>query len=287
MTWVTRSVLTGRLRRLTRCLVVCVAYGVLSGCGEEALAPLPVGAVRSAARPQYALWWAVAKSCSGFGGDLAGVEWYVVPGVSSFSSGSYDDLQGEWLPQHNRIVLAGSAVNDGMVVRHEMLHALSRDASHPASAFRDACGGLVACEGVCLETAGPLPDPPADATVISPQALALTVEIEPNPFSEEASDGWVVVTVSARNTSGGPVWVALDRPAGAAFASTFSFELGSAWGGSESTASDRLGFGAGQTRRSTFDLRLRPDGATVPAGSYALTGTFNSASTSPTPYVVP
>jgi hypothetical protein len=83
---------------------------------------------------------------------MSSVQWYVVPGVAVFwREGSI--VNGFWSRSGNRIVLAEGAVDDGFVVRHEMLHALTNDGRHTRQAFLERCAGLVACLSPCVDAA--------------------------------------------------------------------------------------------------------------------------------------
>ena len=94
----------------------------------------------------------MTAQCSGSSAPRASVQWYVVPGVWVFwREGSV--VNGFWSRSGNRIVLAEGAVDDGFVVRHEMLHALTVDGRHTRQAFLERCGGVVACLSPCMEAA--------------------------------------------------------------------------------------------------------------------------------------
>jgi hypothetical protein len=81
--------------------------------------------------------------CSGLTGDFSSVNWYFVPGASSFIEKGVE-AAGAYYPQANDIVLPESRLNDSSDVRHEELHALLRwTFGHPQEYFVDKCGALV------------------------------------------------------------------------------------------------------------------------------------------------
>jgi hypothetical protein len=138
---------------------------------------LPPGSERFDPPAEYQLWWSMVESCSGLEGSLASVEWLVVPGSTSITVGD-GDYSGYWFEQGNRIVLAANAQSEGTLVRHEMLHALSRG-GHTRYEFLERCSGIVSCETDCIREAGPPPKAPAGAVLASPSALDIAVEVEP------------------------------------------------------------------------------------------------------------
>jgi hypothetical protein len=118
-----------------------VILSVLSAC--EILGPtaaLPEHAVALAAPIQYQDWWARTEACSGRQGRLADVAWFVVPDVTEFPTPDGAEV-GRWTRGSNgtRIVIAEAYLDDELVVRHEMLHALMDRGDHPAAYFADRC----------------------------------------------------------------------------------------------------------------------------------------------------
>lgn len=115
---------------------------VLMGCGslepsEPALPPL---AVRIEAPAVYHQWFAATSACSGLAGAPEVIEWYVVPGASTFRVDGADRV-GMWQRTSGRsqIVIAGAYQHHEMVVRHEILHHLIGQAGHPAELFEERC----------------------------------------------------------------------------------------------------------------------------------------------------
>lgn len=131
---------------VARGLALRLALAVfVAGCssGTEPL-PLPAGAVLMDPPPAiYETWWHEVESCSGKTGDFAAISWYYVPGSGGFGVGSGAELVGIWQPQHHSITLADYVRQDGMVVRHEMLHAILQRADHPGDYFVQKCGIMV------------------------------------------------------------------------------------------------------------------------------------------------
>lgn len=101
---------------------------------------LPPGAVRLAAPEIYRDWHLKTEECSGRTGEFPTIQFYVVPGVDSFSTEEGRKV-GWWILEGgiNRIVIAGNLAAQEMVVRHEMLHALLQRAGHPPEYFVDRC----------------------------------------------------------------------------------------------------------------------------------------------------
>ena len=95
-----------------------------------AISPLPI----------YQEWWARTEACSGRSGRLGPIEWYMVPDVSEFMT-SQGEKVGLW--SHSsagvRIVIAGDYLENELVIRHEMLHALLDQEGHPQEYFVDKC----------------------------------------------------------------------------------------------------------------------------------------------------
>ena len=116
---------------------------VLAGACSSATDPLPRGALPLDPPAIYATWWEEVEGCAGKTADFAAVSWYYVPGEGGFSAGSKPDVVGVWRPAGNSITLAQYVVDNGLVVRHEMLHAILQRTDHPAEYFVDRCAVLV------------------------------------------------------------------------------------------------------------------------------------------------
>jgi hypothetical protein len=191
--------------RTTRCLPAARELMIILAavaCVEPA-APLPSNSQRFTAPPVYQLWWSMVQACSGHTGNLAAVEWYVVPGADSISDGS-EGVAGYWSSSDNRIVLIGSGEFNGPLVRHEMLHALVRVDGHPRSEFVRRCGGVVDCRVACVEDAGPPATPATSTPRVPPDSLELGIEVQPAIPGVNTFDGYFTITVTARNPSNHP-----------------------------------------------------------------------------------
>ncbi len=123
-----------------RLLVTPALMAFTLGCVTEPSVELPEGAVPMQASEQYRLWWEETEACSQLNGSMQNVEWYVVPGVSSFATDEGEKVgiriqSGDQV----RIVLAETYAGHPMVVRHEMLHALLHRGGHPPEYFEVRC----------------------------------------------------------------------------------------------------------------------------------------------------
>lgn len=232
----------------------------------------------------YEMWWGLTESCSGITADFSRVRWYQIPNASEFVVGD-TPAGGYWSSEGNRIVMAGKELLDGPLVRHEMLHALTR-AGHTHEYFIDKCGGVVACEGSCLTEAGDTPLPPADALTIDVTDLAVETSIQPLDASISTDSGWAAFTITARNPRNDPVWVSLrtvapNEKASATFGYDFQCTSGGCGSGGEYNFvwDDKIGFAAGQTRRYVFDRQVEP-------GTYTVRGFFNIDTTSSTAFKI-
>jgi hypothetical protein len=122
--------------------VIAACLAAVVGCGS-ATDPLPRGAVSLDVPAIYSVWWDEIEGCSGETADFAAVTWYYVPGEGGFQAGASADVVGVWQPMRNSITLAEWVIDNPLVVRHEMLHAILRRTDHPPKYFVDACGILV------------------------------------------------------------------------------------------------------------------------------------------------
>jgi len=242
-----------RLARIARSTQVLFALVVsLNGCHRAFVAPrLPTTAQRFAAPSIYRKWWAMTAECSGSRLPIESVEWFVVPGVSVFwYQGNL--TSGFWSGAGNRIVLAEGALDDGAVVRHEMLHALQPTAGH-SRAFVGQCGGLVICLSACREAAGRAPLVSHALRRVDARAMQVDVAFDPSGESS-ATDDHLTFIVTAHNPSADSVVVDL-----APRATMFRIELTSATDTIRNAVpwweSSELVFGPGETRRAVFDFR--------------------------------
>jgi hypothetical protein len=131
-----------------------LAPPVLFAC-DAPLAPVLVeGAERFEPPPVYNLWWEITEECSGRRRSFGRVRWYYVPGAHTITVEGRE-VEGYWSSAGNAIVLAEFSMLRGQLVRHEMLHALEGNVGHPREAFLDRCGGVVLCDGACIQEAAP------------------------------------------------------------------------------------------------------------------------------------
>ncbi len=124
-----------------RIATAAAGLALLLGCqGFEPVSPLPSGAIAIEAPANYQLWWEKTESCSGLSADYASVEWYVVPGVTTFPTEDGEKV-GLWVRSAGatRIIIAGFYRDSELVVRHEILHELLGREGHPEDYFRDRC----------------------------------------------------------------------------------------------------------------------------------------------------
>jgi hypothetical protein len=112
-----------------------------AACSTEPGTVQVAGSQPMAAPEQYRSWWSATEQCSGLSGDFSKLEFYQVPGVSTFAS-PVGTVVGLWnqAGSENRITLAGYYLDNELVVRHEMLHALLERTGHPVEYFVTRCG---------------------------------------------------------------------------------------------------------------------------------------------------
>ena len=122
--------------RAIPCLALFLA---VTNCGGTT-DPLPAGAIRMDPPVIYQTWWEDVEFCSGKTADFSAISWYYVPGDGGFTAGSSSDVVGVWRPAGNSITLAEFVLENPLVVRHEMLHAILQRTDHPAEYFVDDCG---------------------------------------------------------------------------------------------------------------------------------------------------
>jgi hypothetical protein len=141
----------------------------------------------------------MTEACSGHSGDLRVVRWYRVPGMGFLHEGQ--DVSGFWGSRPNRIVLADEAIDQGSVVRHEMLHALLQKTGHPRSQFLGACASVVTCCNGCVEDAGRWHPPQENYVVVPSESLEVASGIELRP-PEADGQRWLALEISVRNPVG-------------------------------------------------------------------------------------
>ena len=131
--------MTAFSRRVVRRAIAFILALPGAGCAMVGK-PLPFGAVPMLAPAVFREWYARTQECSGLHGAFANLQWFVIPGVSSFRTHDGPAV-GMWKKGHGvgSIFLAGNFVDRELVVRHEMLHSLIGRSGHPAELFIDRC----------------------------------------------------------------------------------------------------------------------------------------------------
>jgi len=277
--------------RATHLLAAIAAVVGLAACRNLVDPDLPADAEQFTAPPVYARWWSMTESCSGFSGDLSAVTWFMVPGVSTVLLNGRA-VEGYWSLAGNRIVIAGAGRLSGGIVRHEMLHALTKATGHPRSRFLGDCGGVVTCTEACISDAGPPPAPDPAAIQVGPEGLEVQVDIQPAAPSRAVDDGFFAVIVWVRNPTTTPVAVVLPpRPIGGS-QSTFAFDFvgqSTVLSGNEVALDASVTtFAAGETKRHVFDFRIANEvgSRSLAPGTYALRAGYGGHLVSAAPVVL-
>jgi hypothetical protein len=113
---------------------VCIMM-LLSAC-SPLTAPLSVTRDARHFPPpsSYAAMWDSLKACSGLRGDLGRVSFYVVDSLPDRAVGR---------TVGHSVYLVDIMVDNPLVVRHEMMHALLQRNGHPLKYFHGVCGDLL------------------------------------------------------------------------------------------------------------------------------------------------
>ena len=248
--------------------------GSVAACGWMAVS-LPANAERMAPPAVFERWWRMTETCSGRSGSFSAVQWFRVPGASVIVNG--EEAGAYWSSFTNRIVLPTELLDDGHVVRHEMLHAVLAQRGHPRAEFLDSCAPIVVCQGGCANYEGAWRPPVPDYLVLPPDSLAVTSSAELLP-REGDGDRWVSLRVTARNPRGTAVLVA--APGDPTTPGTFGFDvhgaLGGIQGGDVATDSSTLFFLPFESKSRLFEFRVASelDGRRIPAGTHLLRGDY-------------
>jgi len=257
-------------------LLAAVAVGAsLVACRNLVDPDLPANAERFTPPPVYARWWSMTESCSALSGDLSGVTWFMIPGVSTVLLNG-QAVEGYWSLAGNRIVIAEAGRLSGGIVRHEMLHALMKASGHSRAKFLQDCGGVASCTEACISDAGPPPSPDPAAVQLGPEPLEVHVDVQPAAPSRALDDGFFAVIVSVRNPTTAPVVVVLPpHPIGGG-QNTFAFDFvgqSTVLSGNEVALDASVStFAAGETKRHVFDFRIGNNvtSRSLPPGTYTL-----------------
>jgi hypothetical protein len=241
--------------------------------------PLPEGARVLSAPELYARWWAMTESCAGITASFDAVTWFEVPDASRVSLNGRQ-VAAYWSLASNRIVVAGNSALRGGLVRHEMLHALSRSSGHPRALYLGSCAGVVDCDEACVADAGAPPAPDPAAITVSPESLTVTVTVAPGPLLQTPSGEHLSIVVTAHNRAARAVVADLplagqpDRRLG------FVYDLrGPAGGvtiGLPALDRSRWTFAAGERKQQVFDVYSGSDVGVdrFPPGDYLVRGLY-------------
>ena len=262
----------------------------LAACDLITGPQLPEGAVRMDPLPVYAEWWRMTEQCAALGGDFDRVAWYVVPGTTSISANGIRDVQGIWL-YGDRIVFAASAIRDGQLVRHEILHALLQGKGHPRADFVGRCGGLVACNPRC-RAEGRAPTVDSHAAHVTPAAIVVATEVWPDHPAAALLEGYVRFTVTARNPAATAVIVSLPavQPVGAVGFQARAM-IGAWWTQRQEPADavEKWQFAAGETKRFVFEFWAAggaPAAVRLTPGDYNFAGAYGNRWATPIPVTI-
>ncbi len=244
-----------RLNRVHAPLLALIA-GI--SCGHLTDPPLPENAQIFHPPPVYAAWWAMVESCSGLSGSLENIHWYSTTSLLQDPNDNDEAIAGYWSLAGNRIILYTNDTIAGGIVRHEMLHALTRSAGHPRWAFLQACGGFVACLEKCVRDAGPPASPAAGTPTIAPSELEVTSTVSPATPSSSIDGGLATFTISVHNPFSHPVIVSLPSSTGGVSVS-YGYAMQESSGGGMSSGDLALDpgvtyFAAGETKRDVIDF---------------------------------
>jgi hypothetical protein len=266
-----------RLKRVLAALLLPLT-GVSCNLGIDA--PTNITAESFPPPSVYARWWKMVESCSGLSGSMSAVTWYQVPVVSTFIYAG-KPASGYWKSEDNSIVVAGNGMFDGLLVRHEMLHALDRKPGHPRVDFLERCGGVVYCTRDCVKDAGSPPKVNQTLIPLPPEFLQVTVSTIPEHPSSLIDGGVFTVVVEATNPRSNPV-IVTSEPSSLTKSFSYLFSNSSISIGSDVTVDDqsRVVFMAGETKRQYFDLVIgsQLSSQVIRPGTYTLSGHFAGGS---------
>ena len=250
------------------CLVLVSLLLCLSGCQEPAL--FPPNAVPFVPPDRYKTWWQLVEQCSGLRGRFEDVRWYTAPTLGVAQDNAV--TTGSWFPSGNRIVLVSSVMNNGGVVRHEMLHALRPGPGHPRAYFAEKCGSRVFCDTTCAPSEADR-GVPVSAPTLPSMALTVSAVVEPPIPLVSVDSGWFRIVVTATNPNSTPAWINIQ------FDAPFVFQVENHLRGSRSSQMRRWAFRAFESRAYTFD-------ASLPPGTYTLYGIFSGHQSNPFVFTV-
>lgn len=214
------------------------------------------------------------------------VNWYHVPG-SQFTV-ERQRAAGYYNHFSNRLILADSVLEQGDVVRHEMLHAVLQQRGHPRSQFLGACASLVDCQGNCVKAAGPWRAPTNAYVGLPVDSFEITSHAELLPRDADGQR-WLSLWVGVQNPKDANValrptsWRIVDGRIVRVFDSTphaFEFDLrgptGGLSGGEIVSDSSARVFSPFETKRWLFEFRVGAELSThsVTRGRYLVRGGY-------------
>lgn len=260
-------------RRIERSVAILVLFlgAVVMACDPPTM-PLPSEAIAFVPPASYRVHWRVTEFCSGLSGSYDRLRWYRTSGSAS-TGGPYAD--GTYYPDGHRIVLSESALEDGSVIRHEMLHALQPTIERHTPNFMVACRGVVSCNGDCVAKAGGRGlQPGPGSRALWPDSLEVsTIVLAPRP----GDSSFAAVMISARNPRDEAIWIDL---AGLHFRQ-FICRIGiSPCGRAYMYGSDSAAFAPREKRSEVHVIH-------TPPGVYTFNTFFNTHAAAPVTLIVP
>ena len=245
---------------------------ILAACGDHIVDPaLPASAARFDPPPAYSRWWDMTQACSGIRKDLGELQWYRSAAPTIRLNGK--EVTAYWSLGSKRIVVVDAYRLNGSVIRHEMLHSLIRQEGHPREYFMEKCGGVVHCEGDCIEPAAPYVPLP----IVQSDHLQTSLSIDPENPGATFEDGLFSVTVTATNPADHAVRVNLTPHFPGNSLYTFTINITGTPTRSVRPIDDAaFTFRARETKRHVFDLKVDPSGRMGPQpGRYLITGGYD------------
>lgn len=245
--------------------VAMTCWLALSSCTELFGVAVPREATLLSELPaQYSGWWSLVEECSEQRARLSDVTWWVLPRDAD------PEAPARYYSRDHAIVLPEGEEVHGDLVRHEMLHAIlagRRVSGHPKGFFEARCGGVVSCNGSCLDEVG---GPPGVDGIAAARVADMSVGVRAEPSTVSLSSGTMgctTIVVTARNESAAPR--VLDLGEQTAFEWVIEGHVGGS-GGSPSPPNDIVVLPPGAARRYVADCPRPIREFTV--GDYLLSG---------------
>ena len=118
---------------------LAVAGACAGGSGRgEAIAPIEAS-WKVTPPAIYAEWWSKTEACSGRSGRMQRVTFYAVDAPPGRIHLGDQRAEAWWVREGNRIYLPKDELLREQLVRHEMLHALTRETHHSSESFVRRC----------------------------------------------------------------------------------------------------------------------------------------------------